>query len=332
MNNCLSIYDQFMDSVKELTLTDMNKYNENKEARLGSFYQSLQDDDAFTLFSMSKIKVFSSKTEETHTVSTSLFGEEFTLKQIFNNQPDATKNNLWELLFNLYIQLERVNNNDQTRISLLKDGLKKLRNGSNNAQPSKNDIFKNILNADVNNTTNSMLDDIIGSFQNVVSNKGNPFENIMGITEMITSKYGSKIESGEVEIDKILGGMGGLLNKGLIKEEKAEEPVVIDEKFSTENIAIGKEEEKDSQINLTKLMPLANMVNKINSIKSEDDIIALKEDMDHFMEKELKVDMNQYKENMDKLERTLEEAKRNSNNVEDEDEDDDDIYNLENVD
>ena len=63
-------------------------------------------------------------------------------------------------------------------------------------------------------------------------------------------------------------------------------------------------------------MPLADMVTKINSIKTEDDINALKQDMDNFMEKELKVDMNQYKENMEKLEKKLEEAKLKENTEE----------------
>jgi len=187
----------------------------------------------------------------------------------------------------------------------------------------KNDLFKNVLNADVNNTTNNMLDDIIGSFQDVVSNKGNPFESIMGITEMITSKYGSKIENGEVEIDKILGGMGGLLGKGIpgmagMGGEKKEEPVIIDDNFSTADVDLGKEEEdkKANPFNFAKLAPLADMVSKINSVKTEDDINALKKDMDHFMEKELKVDMSQYKENMEKLEKKLEEAKLKDKQVE----------------
>jgi hypothetical protein len=260
---------------------------------------------------MTKIKVFSAKTEETYDVSSSLFGENLTLKHIFNNQTEDVKTKLWELLLNMYIQLERAKNNNQERIASLKDGLKKLRQAS--SQHIKNDIFKNVLNTDVNNTTSSMIDDIIGSFQSVVSNKGNPFENIMGITEMITSKYGSKIENGEVEIDKILGGMGGLLNKGLsgMGDKKEEEPIVMDENFSTADVDVGQpeEEKKENGFNFAKLMPLANMVNKIGSIKTEDDVKALKEDMDHFMEKELKVDMSEYKENLDKLEKQLEEAK-----------------------
>jgi Fe2+ transport system protein B len=63
-------------------------------------------------------------------------------------------------------------------------------------------------------------------------------------------------------------------------------------------------------------MPLADMVTKINAVKSEDDINALKKDMDNFMEKELKVDMTQYKENMEKLEKKLEDAKMKDKIVE----------------
>jgi hypothetical protein len=311
MENCINIYNQFLDEVQSLTKIKTSAYKDNIEDRLNRFYQSLQNSDTFSLFSMTKIKVFSAKTEETYDVSSSLFGEELTLKHIFNNQTEEVKFKLWELLLNMYIQLERVKNNNQERIASLKDGLKKLRQAS--SQHIKNDIFKNVLNTDVNNTTSSMIDDIIGSFQNVVSNKGNPFENIMGITEMITSKYGSKIENGEVEIDKILGGMGGLLNKGLsgMGDKKEEEPVVMDENFSTADVDVGQpeEEKKENAFNFAKLMPLANMVNKIGSIKTEDDIKALKQDMDQFMEKELKVDMSEYKENLDKLEKQLEEAK-----------------------
>jgi hypothetical protein len=292
---------------------------------------------------MAKIKVFSAKTEETYNLSSSLFGEELTLKHIFNNQSEKIKFKLWDLLLNMYIQLERVKNNNQERLTMVKDGLKKLRHES--SQNIKNDMFKNILKTDVNGTTNNMLDDIIGSFQSVVSNKGNPFENIMGITQMITNKYGSKIENGEVEIDKILGGMSGLLNKGmgdmLSPEKKEVEPVVMDENFSTADVEVGKEEEekKEGGFNLSKLMPLANMVNKIGSIKSEEDIKLLKQDMDNFMEKELKVDMGEYKENIEKLEKQLLDIKLSDQTVEkvDEHQDEDhdvhqDVLNVDKVD
>jgi hypothetical protein len=67
-------------------------------------------------------------------------------------------------------------------------------------------------------------------------------------------------------------------------------------------------------------MPLANMVNKIGSIKSADDVNALKSEMDKFMEKELKVNMDDYKENLEKLERQLDEAKMKNQVVEEVDE------------
>ena len=48
-----------------------------------------------------------------------------------------------------------------------------------------------------------MLGDIVGSFQNLINNDQNPFENIMNITNDITQKYQSKLESGEVELEKL---------------------------------------------------------------------------------------------------------------------------------
>lgn len=326
MENSINVYNQFIDTVQSLTKNKTSAFKDNVEDRLNKFYQSLENSDTFSLFSMTTIKVFSAKTEETHSVSTSLFGETLTLKHIFNNQTEEVKCKLWELLFNMYIQLERVKNNNKERISTLKESLKKNRQAS--SQSIKNDIFKNVLKSDVNNTTSSMLDDIIGSFQNVVSNKGNPFENIMGITEMITSKYGSKIENGEVEIDKILGGMGNMLSKGMMgAEEKKEETVVMDENFSTADVDVGKEEEekKENGFNFSKLMPLANMVNKIGSIKSTDDVNALKNEMDKFMEKELKVNMSDYKENLEKLEKQLQDATMKNKVVEEVDDHEHDL-------
>lgn len=305
MEPSVDYYNDFLDAIKSMSTFDTSKYVDNIEQRLNNFYHCLENNDLFMLFSSAKIKVFSAKTEETHNLSISLFGTELTLKQIFNNQPDTTKNKLWEILFNMYIQLEKIHNNNTERITTLKQYLKHLRN--NVASKVKNDIFKNVLNSDVNTTTNNMLDDIIGSFQDVVGNNGNPFENIMGITEMITTKYGSKIENGEIEIDKILGGMGNMLSKGMATQP-TEEPVIIDENFCTSNVDVG-QETNGPQINLSKLMPLADMVTRINNVQTEEDIVALKKDMDSFMEKELKVDMTQYKENMDKLEKKLEEMK-----------------------
>jgi hypothetical protein len=131
------------------------------------------------------------------------------MKTIFNNKQDVTKMQLWDLLFNLYIQLEKVHNPESPRIDLLKDNLKVVR--SNFASSLKNDIFKNNLTGNVNDKTNNMLDEIIGSFQSVVNNNGNPFDSIMSITEKISQKYATGIETGDIQIDKVLGGMSDLI-------------------------------------------------------------------------------------------------------------------------
>lgn len=309
MDTIGEFYQTFLETVSQLTANDISLYLVDTEPRLNTFYESLQNEDMFTLFAGGKIKAFSSKSVETHALSISLFGDSLTLKQVFNNQPDTVKDRLWEGLFNLYIQLERTRNNNATRINTLKECLKTLRHATSHS--IKGDMFKNILNANVNGSTNNMLDDIISSFQDVVSNKGNPFENIMGITEKIAAKYGNKLESGEIEVNKIFDGMGNLLNGFTAQQE----PVVIDEKFSTSTVEVGTEDAQTA-FDLTKLMPLASMVTKIGNVKTEEDVLSLKKEMDTFMEKELKVDMTQYNENIVNLEKKLEDLKLNSQAVE----------------
>ncbi len=323
MDNCINIYNELLDTIPNITKEQKEEYNnEVKIENMNTFYKVLKNEDLFLLFCMAKIKVFSSKTEETLELSNSLFGENLSLKLIFNNQPDILKHKLWELLFNLYIQLDKHNDNNASRIEHIKECLKKVRSSS--TSNIKNDLLKNMLNADVNSSTSSMIEDIIGSFQDVVSNKGNPFESIMGITEKITSKYGSMIEKGDIEVDKLLGSMTGVLGKefGLNKEEEA--PVVIDENFSTSAVDIGKEDDEKSKgilggLNLGKLMPLADMVNKIGTIQTEEDVISLKNNMDNFMKNELKIDMGDYKDQIEKMQTQLQNMtlKTDDNSLED---------------
>jgi hypothetical protein len=320
METSISIYNQLLDAIKELA-HDVSSYKDHIENKLEKFYMALEKDDLFLLFSMAKIKVFSGKTVETHAFSLSLFGEGLLLKHIFNNQSDNVKNNLWTLLFNMYIQLEKHYNSHPDRVQTLKESIKKLKNGG--SDEFKSELLKNMFNKDVNPLTSNMLEDIIGSFQEVVSNKGNPFENIMGITEKITSKYGSMIENGDIEIDKILGGMTNVLGAAGSGEKKDDEPVIIDENFSTSAVDVGKEEEESqggfNLKNISKLMPLTNIMNKMGSIKSNDDLLSIKQEMDSFMEKELKVDMSQYKEQLGQFEKQLQEMSLQGNLVEDAD-------------
>jgi hypothetical protein len=308
MEHCIPIYNEFLDTIKSLTKEDLTEFRQNPEKRLEKFYMSLSKDDLFLLFSMAKIKVFSAKTVETHELSISLFNEAVSLKHLFNNQTDEIKSKLWELLFNMYIQLEKKYNNNQERISTLKEAIKKVKADAPEINNERAEKFKTMLKKDVNSQTSNMLEDIIGSFQSVLSNKGNPFDSIMSITENITSKYGKMIEQGDIQIDKILGSVTSVIGTTM-NEKEEEEPVIIDENFSTSNVDIGKEEEEESSgfdlKKLAKLMPLTNMMNKIGTLQSPDELLSIKEEMDSFMKNELKVDMSEYKDQIGQMEQRL---------------------------
>jgi hypothetical protein len=311
-----------MDSFSELS-------NKEKSNALLRFYDSFEDQDIFTLFTNSKIKVFSSKTEETHNVSTSLFGEEMSLKRFFNNQTDLIKSKLWKSLFKLYTDIE------SSRVLIVnqesrQDRLDSLNNSMSNSIKNLSDKVKSgILNVDVNSTTNNMIDDIVGSFQNILDKKANPFENIMDITNMITEKYQGDIQNGKVEIDKLLGGMQNSLpgmDKLFNTTEKSNEKVVMDENFSTADVDVTKEEETggfniSNLMNMTKNLPnmsgLSSMVSKIGNIENEDDINNLKSQMDVYLKDELGVDMENFNKNMEDLQSKLEDAKSKDNIIED---------------
>jgi hypothetical protein len=313
MERSIEMYDDILDTVNTLLKTDTSSYKNIdralKHTRLTAFFNSLSDDKIFLLFSKSKIKVFSAKTTETHLVSSSLFDNDLTLKHIFNNQTEMIKAQLWDKLFRLYIELDKMETTpNMDRLSMLMESLKEITTILSNRV--KNDILK----VNVNNTTNSMIDDIVGSFQNMMTNKANPFENIMSITTMISDKYKDQLQNGEIQLDKIIGGIDGVI-PGLMKqnEQPKKEKVIIDENFSTSNVMVGVEEpeEKGGSIgNMMKMIPnmggLMDMVSRINTAGTEEDLLSIKKDMDHYLEKELKVDMSQFSEAMDSIEKNLE--------------------------
>lgn len=313
MERSITIHDDILNIVSSVLKQNVSLYRDAdtliKESRIKSFYNSLTDDKVFLLFGKSKIKVFSAKTTETHLVSSSLFDEELTLKHIFNNQTELVKAQFWDKLFRLYIEVDKMNEQpNMERISMLMESLKDITSILSNKV--KNDILK----VNVNNTTNNMIDDIVGSFQNMMGNKTNPFENIMSITTMISDKYKDQLQNGEIQLDKIIGGIDGVI-PGLMKQtEKVKEPVIIDENFSTSNVIVGPDEteEKGGGIgSMMKMLPnmggLMNMVSRINKAENEDDLVDIKKDMDNYLEKELKVDMSQFSDVMNNLEKKMSE-------------------------
>jgi len=320
MERCIELYNDMLDNIhnilKQNVTTLRDASDTVKIACLLSFFNSLNDNKLFQLFCKSKIKVFSAKTDETHAISCSLFTEELTLKHVFNNQTDVIKNQFWDKLFRLYIEVDKTHGTNNERFAVLMDGIKEI------SKTLSNKVKNDILKVDVNNTTNNMIDDIVGSFQNIMSNKANPFDNIMNITNMISDKYKNQLQNGEIQLDKIIGGIDGVIPGLMKQQEKTVEPVIIDENFSTGNVDVGeeKEESKSNIGNMMKIIPnmggLMSMVSRINKAENDEDLVDIKKDMDNYLEKELKVDMNQFNETMSNIEKKMEDVKMETEVVE----------------
>lgn len=322
------------ESDKDLVRHLMKECESDKLSRGSAFYNSIEADNMFELFCRSKVRVFSTKDEGTTLISNSLFGDELPLKKLINNQSQATKDTIWKYLHLFYFLQECGNKNRSERKSKISRILKE-------KQEKKRDLtdeVKNeLLDVDVNEETNDMINDIVKSFEKTLSgDSANPFESIMEITQQITEKYNSKIESGEIELDKLMssiqnsipgmpnmmGGLGGLGGK---KEPK--EKVIIDEEFSTDKVELGDKDKKEgSGMNLGNMLNMMNsmnkmggegseggpnlgglfsMLNKIDSIDNDEDADKLKQEMDSYLEKELGVDVSKLNEQIEEAQKKM---------------------------
>lgn len=291
-----------IESVFKTTLKDFdNVSTDDIEKRCDVFYNLLEDERLYLLFVNNKIKVFSSKEDNTNNLSTSLFGEKLLLKNIFNNQDEMNKFILWDSLICLYHTIEKYNKNRKDRLNDLNERL-------NNIKIKLSDHVKDqILPDDVNASTSSMVNDIIGSFQDLVSDNKNPFENIMGITTKISEKYYKDIEDGNIEVDKLLknmpfpgkengmnmedmmsgdmmknmgdmmgnmmGGEMGDMMKGMMGgDEEEKDPTIIDDNFSTADVEVGQDELDKKGKGM-----IGNMMNMANNIPSMEGMPGLGE-------------------------------------------------------
>jgi len=320
-------YNTLVDEIINIFSYDMKEYSElSNTEKLNStlnFYTSLENPDLFLLFSKKKIKLFSSKKTETYEVSKSLFGEDMLLKRLFNNQKEIIKSKLWNSLFNLYISIETTKQKRQDRLVVLSNGI------NNSTKELSSKVKSDILSVDVNDTTNNMIDDIVGSFQNLMGNNENPFDNIMSITNMITDKYQDGLQNGDIEIDKLMGSIQTSLpgmDKLMGDKNKPKEKIVIDENFSTSKVEVGKKDESQgfnigNIMNVAKNIPnitgLSNMVDKLSNAESAKDIDSIKNDMDSYLEKELGVDVKEFNKNMEDMTQKLEEKMLKNKLVED---------------
>jgi hypothetical protein len=268
-------------------LSEIENYSDHvKIARCQVFSSSIRDEN-FDLFLKSKIKVFSHKTEETKTISESLFGEKLSLKNLLNNQPNEVKNIIWTNLHTLCFFSELLKPEelkDDERVFKLNRLINKDKNTTENVDNDptsniNNDTKKKLqdmLGVNVNNETTAMIDDIVESFEKVLTNQSgsNPLSGIMEISQMISVKYANKINKGDIELDKLMQaitskvpGMDQMMNGmmgGSKDKAKPKEKILMDENFSTANVEVGINKEEESKgINISGILKMADQIGVI---------------------------------------------------------------------
>lgn len=233
-------------------LSDETKVNNGQ-----TFCNSIVGEN-FDFFLKKKIKVFSHKSPDTLVISESLFGSDFSLKNILNNQPDEVKKIIWSNLHTLNMLAELMKP-DETQNTNHIVALNNLINGSQEIttlklpKQSNNEARKRIqqmLGVDVNTDTTEMIDDIVGSFERILSGSGNPLSGIMEISQTILTKYANKINNGEIELEKLMESISSKVPgmDQMMKTMKTsgfaastptpKEKVIIDENFSTADVVV----------------------------------------------------------------------------------------------
>lgn len=269
----------------EPTLTNiLNETLEQKIERIKCLNNSLNLLTNFNNFCKSKIKVFSHKDNSTLKISESFFGKDFSLKKIFNNQPEEMKNKLWLNLHKLLLIILEEDIKLQPS-KQLEDKINKIRetilNKNLKIDQTKKSIHQLFQTDKLNATTNNMIDDIFKSFENAMTGN-NTMENILNLSSELSQKYEDKINNGEIDLNGLVDNlknnipemgnikniidpllkMDGLgLGLGLTNNTEPVEKVIIDENFSTANIEIG----QNTENNETSKPIIGNMLKAVNS-------------------------------------------------------------------
>jgi hypothetical protein len=283
----------------------LNNESKDKKWLRGIKFQQQISNELFDTFLESKIKLFSHKDENTKNVSESLFGSELSLKKIFNNRDDNTKFILWAYLHLIVLMIELAQNKNKERVKQLSklieenasllEKLKTKANKKNDVKDPKT-MIKEMFNVDVNDQTNDMLNDIVKSFESSLKGEGgNPLSGIFDISQKISSKYQEKINTGEIELNKLMEGiqknipgMDKLMKNGLNgmmvgkEETKPKETVIIDENFSTSNVELGKQNESKG-FNIGKMLSMANSLGVLGGDNIGDSILGGNNPMDKNM-------------------------------------------------
>lgn len=313
----IDIFNNFCKKVTEIysdekdivdILSAVSSLSDNDKTTLANnFYKTFTTvPNSEELLKNKKTKLFSSKEEESHALSLSLFGESLPLKKIFNSLEGKEKDYLW------------------ISLSLLVECLK--------PKKTKNSI----LNVDVDENVDGMIKDIVSEFKNTMnSNSANPMDAILGVTSKITEKYSDKLQSGEIQLDGLLddlqskmpgvkqmmekmmpGGLGGN------KQKPQKEKVIIDENFSTDNVVLGDDKPEENNMDISKMLPMLGglsglesmgkdllgeefgdmfkMMSNPDELKNSDPkkLQEMKQKMDKMMKDKFNIDINNIKDNL----------------------------------
>ncbi len=285
-SNFLEQYNEFLKVLKIIfkdeetqnILSDIEMIDDKMKIENGKLFYNSFTDENFDLFCNKKIKVFSNKNETTKIISESLFGENLSLRNLLNNQPDDLKNLIWEKLHNLYLSYYDIEPIFKERAKILRDILKL-------NKPSKKFDIRQMLDVDINKDTDDLLCDIAGSFDGILTgeSKTNPFSHIMNITKDITNRYGSKIDNGDIEVEKLMNsitkkvpGMDGFMDKmggfkgmeSMFKNmgpKKKKEKVIINENFSTADVKV---EDKTNEKNIMENIKIGNVLKMVEGFNT----------------------------------------------------------------
>lgn len=340
-----------------------NSTDESKLMR-GQLFASSISGDNLDLFVKNKIKVFSHKSPDTQAISESLFGPEFCIKNLLNNQPEEVKKVIWTDLHTLCMVgelLKPENIIDENKVKLLNQTIYKARGLPQLENiPEESDVhahtksssgaakhkLEDMLGVQVNEETKSMIDDIVQSFEKVLTGQStaNPLSGIMEISQKISVKYADKINKGEIELDKLMQSiskkvpgmeqmMAGMMG-GDGKKKAPKEKIIIDENFSTASVQVGlnKEEESksfdiggilkmadqfgvipggkqtDGQDGIPGIGKVMELMQKLDKAETKEDAEALKLEMDSFLQKELGVDVTSLNAQLDKVTQQMKES------------------------
>lgn len=284
----LNNFNEFVNQLKiifinndiQQILNDVLQLSNEDKINNGKLFIKLINDNYFDEFVKAKLKIFSHKNENTLQLSESLFGSKLCIKYILNNQSEEIKKLIWTNLYNLYISCESLKPVEE-RNTVKMDCVMKL------LDTKTNDVRKKIhevLGTDINDHTSDMVNDIVSSFENIMStNPGsNPLADIMGLSQKISVKYANKLNNGDIEIDKLLkcmtnkipgmenmmSGEGGDIMNNIMSSmgnmgnmtggNTEKEKIIIDDNFSTASVDVGATDKDKNNINFGNILKMAD--------------------------------------------------------------------------